>query len=324
MSTSLPLADHTIVRTTDLDAARAAVARSLCPHRLTVRARGLSLTHNATTLGHIGIHYIDYRTDVDVISDGLPFVLVQIPLAGHSRVASRGDDHALGPGQAVVTAVGESVRMAYGAHNPRLMVQVTPRAYADRSVSAVGEPRTPGTTTLDLTTGPGRTLRSLVDAAVSHADSRRHPESATLAASLGIAVIDSLVAAVDSAGTAGRDRAATIGQVSPSARRALRRALDVIHSRCAEPLSVAEVAVGAGTSTRTLQVAFRAEYGMSPGAYIRGVRLDHIHHDLRAGEADSVTDVALRWGILHLGRFSHDYHARFGELPSHTLRRRAD
>jgi AraC-like DNA-binding protein len=34
-----------------------------------------------------------------------------------------------------------------------------------------------------------------------------------------------------------------------------------------------------------------------------------------------VTAVALRWGFGHLGQFAADYRARFGELPSETLRR---
>jgi AraC-like DNA-binding protein len=38
------------------------------------------------------------------------------------------------------------------------------------------------------------------------------------------------------------------------------------------------------------------------------------------GEA-SVTDIALRWGFNHLGRFSQLYRERYGEKPLATLRR---
>jgi transcriptional regulator GlxA family with amidase domain len=34
-----------------------------------------------------------------------------------------------------------------------------------------------------------------------------------------------------------------------------------------------------------------------------------------------VTRVASRWGFLQLGRFAASYRAKFGELPSRTLRK---
>ena len=34
---------------------------------------------------------------------------------------------------------------------------------------------------------------------------------------------------------------------------------------------------------------------------------------------ETVTAIALRWGFTHLARFSGQYRARFGELPSQTL-----
>ena len=45
--------------------------------------------------------------------------------------------------------------------------------------------------------------------------------------------------------------------------------------------------------------------------------------DLISGdEATTVSDVAYRWGFNHLGRFAAHYEHKFGETPSHTLRRR--
>jgi AraC-like DNA-binding protein len=38
-------------------------------------------------------------------------------------------------------------------------------------------------------------------------------------------------------------------------------------------------------------------------------------------ERETVTDIALRHGFSHLGRFSAEYRRRFGERPSETLSR---
>lgn len=40
---------------------------------------------------------------------------------------------------------------------------------------------------------------------------------------------------------------------------------------------------------------------------------------LQPGPGTRVTDVALRWGFYHLGRFGQTYQKAFGESPSQTL-----
>jgi AraC-like DNA-binding protein len=57
---------------------------------------------------------------------------------------------------------------------------------------------------------------------------------------------------------------------------------------------------------------------------VRGVRLDRVRDELAADDPlASVTDVALRWGFSHTGRFAADYRRRFGMSPSADLGRRA-
>jgi AraC-like DNA-binding protein len=49
--------------------------------------------------------------------------------------------------------------------------------------------------------------------------------------------------------------------------------------------------------------------------------VSRIHAELRAGgDGVSVTDVALRWGITHTGRFAQEYRRTYGRSPSQTLR----
>ncbi len=57
-------------------------------------------------------------------------------------------------------------------------------------------------------------------------------------------------------------------------------------------------------------------------AYLRDLRLDAVHEELALAEPGSVTitEVAARWGVLHLGRFAATYRRKFEELPSDTLK----
>ena len=85
-------------------------------------------------------------------------------------------------------------------------------------------------------------------------------------------------------------------------------------------IDLAEIA---GVSVRRLQQAFREHLGTTPFAHLHDLRLDRIHDDLVHGRGGTVTEVALSWGITHLGRFAAAYRERFGELPSQTLARAA-
>ncbi|MEO5680339.1 MAG: AraC family transcriptional regulator [Acidimicrobiales bacterium] len=105
---------------------------------------------------------------------------------------------------------------------------------------------------------------------------------------------------------------------------ATRMARDFIDAHLREPLSVAAVAAACGVSARTLQATFQSELQTTPTTYIRTRRLERVRADLsdhRSGSQATVTEVAGRWGITHLGRFAAEYRSRFGESPSQTLRR---
>ena len=61
---------------------------------------------------------------------------------------------------------------------------------------------------------------------------------------------------------------------------------------------------------------------MPPLQYLKHCRLEAARRELSSAERDqtTVTEVALRYGFYHLGRFSGLYRETFGELPSETLK----
>jgi AraC-like DNA-binding protein len=104
--------------------------------------------------------------------------------------------------------------------------------------------------------------------------------------------------------------------------RSVHRALAFIEAHVTEPIHLEDIAEAAGVPLRTLYEAFHRFRGVSPMRHLRNLRLDHVRRQLLAcGGAGNVTTIALDAGFGHLGRFSQDYAARFGEKPSETLRR---
>lgn len=77
-------------------------------------------------------------------------------------------------------------------------------------------------------------------------------------------------------------------------------------------------------SVRSLYGLFERNAATTPKNYIRQMRLERIHACLSDPTCNvrNVTEVAMDYGFLHLGRFADSYRKQFGELPSDTLKRR--
>ena len=103
----------------------------------------------------------------------------------------------------------------------------------------------------------------------------------------------------------------------------LMRAEEYIRANLSRPLSVLDVATAAGVSPGTLSRVFRRHRGVTTREFIEQHRLNAARENLLAAAPDSttVTEVALKWGFTHMGRFAVNYRRTFGEKPSETLRR---
>ena len=62
------------------------------------------------------------------------------------------------------------------------------------------------------------------------------------------------------------------------------RAVEFIHATLSLPIPLEDVARHAGVSTIELTRAFRAHISITPGAYLRGLRLAAAHTELRAAD----------------------------------------
>lgn len=96
-----------------------------------------------------------------------------------------------------------------------------------------------------------------------------------------------------------------------------------VEGRFGQRITVTQVASELGVTPRALHYAVRSIFGISPLELILAFRLNHVRSELwdaRLSES-SITDAALMQDFGHLGRFSQQYQALFGERPSETLHR---
>jgi AraC-like DNA-binding protein len=89
------------------------------------------------------------------------------------------------------------------------------------------------------------------------------------------------------------------------------------------PVTRDRLAEVAGVSMRTLSRAFLKRYGMGPIGFLKERRLDAAYRNLLGAPpgTTSVTNVAMRYGFVHMGKFSIAYRRAFGEMPSTSLSR---
>jgi len=88
-----------------------------------------------------------------------------------------------------------------------------------------------------------------------------------------------------------------------------------------EPLHISALCLALAVSERTLRKAFHTIHGLPPCRHLRMLRLSRARRALQGanGEPTTVTEIAMHFGFLELGRFSVEYRKLFGESPSQTL-----
>lgn len=77
-----------------------------------------------------------------------------------------------------------------------------------------------------------------------------------------------------------------------------------------------------GVTIRALQSAFRRHYDTTPTGYLRRVRLERAHLDLRnakLGDGLTVAGVARTWSWASPAKFAAAYRRVYGVSPSHAL-----
>ncbi|HST37853.1 MAG TPA: AraC family transcriptional regulator [Conexibacter sp.] len=323
------LASHLVFAGRDLDDTREAVSSVINPHTLSLRdgAGRLDVRQFAAQVGDVTLSFLSYGAAVEIAAPATASCFcVHVPLIGNGQI--RCGSRALFATQrmAAVSSPGEPLLLRWSAEAAYLVVCIE-RTVLERQLTALlGEPpQEPLRLELDrdLTDLPGQRWFSILDLLQAEIAQRQvAPPTSGQALDASAATVQELVMNALLLWHPNSYSVALGQPVAPALRPHVQRALEYAREHLDAPLTIASLAAAAGVSARTLQAGFARELGCAPSTYIRDLRLERVHAELAASDpADGVrvTDVALRWGFSHLGRFSSTYQRRFGELPSATL-----
>ncbi|MDJ0399103.1 AraC family transcriptional regulator [Rhodococcus rhodochrous] len=271
-----------------------------------------SLRLRTLPLGPIRLARIGWGAAVSIRSEHPGAYAVNIPLSG--RIAA-GNGVISEVGQAAVFRPDIAAPEQKWTNDCEIVGIKFERDYLQREMSRIlARPDLQLPDRVDLTTQAGQSwmtlLRSVVEQLKADESLWRNP---LVAEQLSGALTTSFILAVMP------EDADPTGGARP---RIIKRVLDRLHEDPASAWTTAEMAEVAGVSVRRLQEGFREYLGVCPRDYLLDLRLERIHEELAVGDATelSVTDVALKWGITHTGRFAAAYKRKYGVAPSVTLR----
>ena len=311
---------------TDLDFTRDAVARSLCPHHLSLARRGgrLDARMASRRLRNIAFNDISYGDDVCVEPGELDsFYVVQVPFSGRAWLRCGAQETDTRPGRASVPTPTEPLSMRWSADCAQLVLRIE-RPALDAHLRDILGHALPRPVLfdlgLDMLSGHGRTLYDGIALAVSELSRNDGmvAQSRLAVTTLEQGLMTGLLLAARSNYSEMLERGAPAGSS-----RMVSDVVDLIESHPEWAHTVATLARDQGVSARSLERAFRRHLGTSPALHLRTVRLRRVNDELRASAPDTVTvtQVARYWGFVNLGRFARFYREYFGESPSQTLRR---
>lgn len=298
----------------DWDAARDAVSEAYFPHDLNPREATSAATEAdvaVTVVGPLRIARIGWGAEVGIRTDHPGAYGINVPLAGVLETAMHGRTVVSTNGYATVNPPDTPVDITRWSSECTIVGVKIDRDFVHREAARVtGEADVVIPDQLDLSVPEAASWFRLVRSVA-----RQQPDDPLLANPL---IAEHLAASLTDAFLV-----AALPQ-SPSDRLAVRprivtRVLDAMSADPARPWSAADMADVAGVSVRRMQEGFQQYVGKSPRECLTDIRLRGVYDELSGEHPDSVTDVALRWGFTHSGRFAAAFRGKYGVCPSRVI-----
>jgi AraC-like DNA-binding protein len=274
---------------------------------------------NGAYFPSLWLGYTQYGAAATIETETRPDFWLQLPLRGGVEASHGRHTVACDVRTGAVTSPTRRRVLRTDADSARLQMSLTGPAFERQLAALLGDwPRTPLelAPTIDLTQGYGRSLAHYLHLAVGEFDaSGRVPWGPLVVSQFEQLVMTRLLLEHPH-----NHSEAVRRYERPVSPRGVKRAIDYMHANLDAPITLADLVAVAGVPGRTLFQHFRAFKGLPPMRYLRERRLEQTRRALLCAAADeNVTDIAVRWGFSHMGRFAVEYRRRFGESPSTTL-----
>ena len=321
------LAQHEIFYSEDVRSAAQMLGKVLSPGSLTLFSpgeRGFAASLFGVRLRDISMLYLDLTVaatlDIPVLG---PYFTICMPTNG--RVMCHGKEITIEANtvQALVTSPGPGVRMEFGHDSPVLVIRIEEPPLAAHLTRLIGRTLPhpiafePAFDLAEEAAMRWNTAVQLLHAEVYYAGS-------LVQRGQGIGAIEELLMSSLLHLQPSNYHHEFTTPVVRAERRVITEATDFIEAHLSERITLEMIARSVHLSVRSVQQAFHDELDLSPVAYIRERRLTRSREELTDAlptDGVTVTSVAQRWGMHHLGNFSVEYRKRWGETPSETLRR---
>jgi AraC-like DNA-binding protein len=314
---------HPVATSTNADEAAAVLSEVFLPLEIST-ADGAPDAHmhlNALTLGRTTFGYMRFRESVRIRTAEPVDYHLDIPVRSRMTARAAGSTTVRGTARtAGVFMPGRTVDLDCGDRFAQVSVMIPRRdvhTELERLLDAPVSVPVEFDAAFDLETPGGRA----VSQALRLVDEGSRQAHGPLAHPLAVRSLEQVFLHSLLLGQPHNHSAALHSPHRGAGSRAVARAVELLREDPARPWTVGDLASAVFTSVRSLQEGFRRSLDTTPTAYLRRLRLERAREDLLAvgPERVRVTEVAARWGFLHVSRFAAAYADRFGELPSETL-----
>ena len=316
-----PLAAWSVLQTNDIERAYDTISSTFKEHvfETSERSRVSDTKLHHLDFGDVSINYIQYGLDIVVDAECLEdFFLVHMPIKGESNVWFGEDQLHLSGQSAAICSPSAKSKFEWRSDCGVVAVKIEKSAlhnYFEEIYGVSLRDQFVFLPEMSDQNGVFSSWRNLIQYITTEANSRHSVITKTGVGEEIKRLIFSCL--INNQPHNQTDYIAS--QSSTAAPRHVRLAEEYMRANIGARITISDLSRCANVSERTLFNGFREFRQTTPMQYVADLRLEQVRKELRrADNADSVAQIASRWGFFHQGAFASAYRKKFGETATQT------